>query len=64
MRVTAPEIPRPDVPDQVAARFKVIAADAAFTRVMRESAHFRAAVQGKDGVGRQCPEAHRRNVEH
>ena len=55
----ATEIARSKLPYQVAAAFAVIAADAAFTRIMGEAALLRALVERKDRVGGERAEAHR-----
>src|SRR5438309_12036715 len=60
----AAEIAAADLPDQVSAVLPVVATDAAFAGVMREVALVRSAVQCQDRVGRQPPEAVRRDVEH
>ena len=62
--VAAAEVARADLPDQVAAMHAVVLRDRAFTRVVREVAGLGAFVEREDRVGRQRPEAHRRNVEH
>ena len=61
--VAAAEVARPDLPDQVAPAFAVIAADRPLARVMREAAELRAPVEREDRVGRQRAEAHGRDVE-
>jgi hypothetical protein len=58
----AAEVARPDLPDQVAPAFAVVAADRPLARVVREAAHLRAPVQREDRVRRQRPEAHGRDV--
>src|SRR5205085_8899482 len=62
--MAAAEVPRADLPDEVAAVLAVVAADRAFTGVVREAAAARAFVQRADRVRRQRAEAHRRDVEH
>src|SRR5687768_537610 len=59
----AAEIATAQFPDQVAAMFTVVAADAALARVMGEIAQFGALVERQDGVRAQRAEAHRRDVE-
>jgi len=63
VRPAAAEIARTDLPDQVAAHFAVISADAAFSGIVGESALLCAAIQRADRVRAQRPEAHGRNVE-
>ena len=64
MLVAAAEVARAHLPDQVAAVHAVVAADRALTRVVREAALLRAAVQREDRVGGEGTEAHRRDVEN
>ena len=61
--VAAAEVARADLPDQVAAVDAVVPADRAFAGVVREVAALGAGVQRQDGVRRERPEAHRRDVE-
>ena len=62
--IAAAEIARADLPDDVAAAFAVIGAEAAFAGVVREAAHLGAGVERADGVGAERAEAHGRDVEH
>src|SRR5699024_1251736 len=63
LRRAAAEVAAADLPDQVAAVFKVIAGDSALAGVVGKTAGFRAAVERQYRVGRQRAEAHRRNIE-
>ena len=60
---TAAEIAGADFPYEVTTALAVVGADGALTRVMREAANPRAAVQRADGIGRKGAETHRRYVE-
>ena len=60
--VAAAEIARSQLEHDVAAALAVIAADPALAAVMVEIAHLGALVQRQDRIGRQRPEAHRRDV--
>jgi len=61
--IAAAEIAAGDFPDQVAAEFAMIRTDAALAGVVCEAAHPRTAVERADGVGAECSEAHRRDVQ-
>ena len=61
--VAAAEIAAADLPDQVAAEFAMIAADAAFAGVVREAAELGALVEGANGVRAERAEAHGGDVE-
>ena len=60
---SAAKVARSDLPDQVTAVFAVVHRDAAFAGVVGKTAQRRAPVQGLDGVGRQRPKTHARDVE-
>src|SRR4051794_3716099 len=62
--VAAAEIARPDLPDDVAAVFAVIGADAALPGIVREATLFRARVQGPHRVRAERAKAHGRDVEY
>ena len=62
--VAATEIPRPDLPDDVAAILAMIRADAALTGVMGEAALFGACIQRTNRVRAERTKTHRRDVEH
>ena len=62
-RCAATKVAGADLPDQITAMFAVVFGDAAFARIVRKAALRRAFVQGFDGVGRQGPKAHARDVE-
>src|SRR6185295_9398793 len=59
----AAEIPRADLPDNVAPVLAVVGTETALAGVVREVAHLGAPVQGADGIGRERAEAHGRDVE-
>ncbi|MNZ92085.1 hypothetical protein D3C78_1110960 [compost metagenome] len=59
----ATEVATANFPDQVAAMFTVIRADAAFTGVMGKAPLFRPLVECSNGVGAEGAEAHGRDVE-
>src|SRR3954454_10821715 len=62
--VAAAEIARPDLPDDIAAVFAMIGADAALAGVVREAAFLGAGVQGPHRVRAERAETHRRDIEH
>src|ERR1700754_3866311 len=62
--VAATEIARPDLPDDVAAVFAVIGADAALPGIVCKTALFRAGVQGTHRVRAERAETHRGDIEH
>ncbi len=64
VKIAAAEIAGRDFPDDVASRFTVIGAEAAFAGVMGEIADLGAAVEGADGIGGQRAIAHGGNVEN
>ena len=59
----AAEIPRPDLPDQVAAVLQVVRADAALPRIVGEAAEPRPVIEGEDRVAAQRAVAHGRHVQ-
>src|SRR5262249_13261438 len=61
--IAAAEIAAADLPDQVAAEFAMIAADATLACFMSEAAELGSPVESANGVCAQRPEAHGRNVE-
>src|ERR1700688_5011244 len=61
--VAATEITRADLPDDVAAIFAVVRADAALAGVVREVALFGAGIERAHRVGTERAKAHRRDVE-
>src|SRR5262245_57044673 len=61
--VTAAEIARADLPDDVAAHLAVIGANAAFTGVVSEAALLGAGIERPYRVGAECAKTHRRDVE-
>jgi hypothetical protein len=61
--VTAAEIARPDLPDQIAALFSMIGADAALAGIMREAALFRDCIERAHRIWTERAKAHRRDVE-
>ena len=61
--IAAAEIAAADFPDDVAAEFAVIAAEPAFSGVVREIAEPGALVEGENRVGAERAEAHRRDIE-
>src|SRR5436305_1155535 len=62
--VAAAEIARPDLPDDIAAVFPVIGAEAALAGIVREAALLGAGVQGPYRVRAERAETHRRDIEH
>ena len=64
MLIAATEVPRADLPRQVATEFAVVGRNRALARIVIEAAKLRALVQCADRVGRQRAETHRRDVEH
>src|ERR1700733_834019 len=62
--VAGTEITGADFPDEVAAAFEVVGADAALAGVVGEIAEFGAFVEGADGVRREGAEADGREVPH
>src|SRR6202140_5696345 len=61
--VAATEIARADLPDDVAAIFAVVRADAALAGVVREAALLGAGIERAHRVGTERAKAHRRDVE-
>src|SRR6202051_67615 len=61
--VAATEIAGADLPDDVAAIFAVVRADAALASVVREAALFGAGIERAHRVGTERAKAHRRDVE-
>src|SRR5450432_1414193 len=61
--MAATEIPRPDLPDDVAAILAMVGTDAALAGVVREAALFRARVQRPHGVRTKRAKTHRRDIE-
>src|ERR1700754_4708142 len=62
--VAAAEIARSDLPDDVAAVFAVIGADAALPGIVRKTALLRTGVQGAHRVRAERAETHRGDIEH
>ncbi|MNG94978.1 hypothetical protein D3C76_810200 [compost metagenome] len=60
---TAPEVAAADLPDEVAAVFAVVGADAALAGVVGEAAQASTLVERGNGVGAEGAEAHGRDVE-
>ena len=58
-----PEVAGAELPDKVAAVFKVVGRQAAFAGVVREAAHGGALVEGPDRVRRQRAETHGRDIQ-
>ena len=60
--ITAAKITTADFPDQITTGLFVINTDRAFAGIVGKVTHFRALVQGQNGVCRQRPKTHRGNV--
>src|SRR5262249_10023455 len=61
--VAASEVAGANFPDDVAAHFAMIGTETSFTGTVGESAKLGTAIERAHGIGTECSEAHRRNVE-